>query len=185
MGYALAIAAIATMWSSFAAAKIKARQLTQTQDVEYGQGGLEILQGGSHQSGNDVDLGTMPDGRRRRAEGGEAVAIINKRATRKYRQELPIIIKSINQGTYSNDTYNYDNRNDIIKYIDKRIVEQLYTNAYTIDGITLSQNQPINNIDDLKKNVKKIAENSETRYYTDGRDLVIRYKNLTKRIIKR
>lgn len=185
VGYALAIAAIATMWSSFAAAKIKARQLTQTQDVEYGQGGLEILQGGSHQSGNDVDLGTMPDGRRRRAEGGEAVAIINKRATRKYRNELPSIIKSINQGTYSNDTYNYDNRNDIIKYIDKRIVEQLYTNAYTIDGITLSQNQPINNIDDLKKNVKKIAENSETRYYTDGRDLVIRYKNLTKRIIKR
>lgn len=185
VGYALAIAAIATMWSSFAAAKIKARQLTQTQDVEYGQGGLEILQGGSHQSGNDVDLGTMPDGRRRRAEGGEAVAIINKSATRKYRKELPSIIKSINQGTYSNDTYNYDNRNDIIKYIDKRIVEQLYTNAYTIDGITLSQNQPINNIDDLKKNVKKIAENSETRYYTDGRDLVIRYKNLTKRIIKR
>ena len=185
VGYALAIAAIATMWSSFAAAKIKARQLTQTQDVEYGQGGLEILQGGSHQSGNDVDLGTMPDGRRRRAEGGEAVAIINKNATRKYRKELPSIIKSINQGTYSNDTYNYDNRNDIIKYIDKRIVEQLYTNAYTIDGITLSQNQPINNIDDLKKNVKKIAENSETRYYTDGRDLVIRYKNLTKRIIKR
>lgn len=185
VGYALAIAAIATMWSSFAAAKIKARQLTQTQDVEYGQGGLEILQGGSHQSGNDVDLGTMPDGRRRRAEGGEAVAVINKRATRKYRKELPSIIKSINQGTYSNDTYNYDNRNDIIKYIDKRIVEQLYTNAYTIDGITLSQNQPINNIDDLKKNVKKIAENSETRYYTDGRDLVIRYKNLTKRIIKR
>ena len=185
VGYALAIAAIATMWSSFAAAKIKARQLTQTQDVEYGQGGLEILQGGSHQSGNDVDLGTMPDGRRRRAEGGEAVAIINKNATRKYRKELPSIIKSINQGTYSNDTYNYDNRNDIIKYIDKRIVEQLYTNAYTIDGITLSQNQPINNIDDLKKNVKKIADNSETRYYTDGRDLVIRYKNLTKRIIKR
>lgn len=185
VGYALAMAAIATMWSSFAAAKIKARQLTQTQDVEYGQGGLEILQGGSHQSGNDVDLGTMPDGRRRRAEGGEAVAVINKRATRKYRKELPSIIKSINQGTYSNDTYNYDNRNDIIKYIDKRIVEQLYTNAYTIDGITLTQNQPINNIDDLKKNVKKIAENSETRYYTDGRDLVIRYKNLTKRIIKR
>lgn len=179
VGYALAIAAIATMWSSFAAAKIKARQLTQTQDVEYGQGGLEILQGGSHQSGNDVDLGTMPDGRRRRAEGGEAVAIINKNATRKYRSVLPDIIKSINKGTYN------DEKNNMLRYIDKGSIEHLYSRAYITDGVTLNSNNRLTNIDDLKKDVKKIADNSDTQYYNDGTYLVIKYKNLTKRISKK
>ena len=179
MGYALAIAAIATMWSSFAAAKIKARQLTQTQDVEYGQGGLEILQGGSHQSGNDVDLGTMPDGRRRRAEGGEAVAIINKNATRKYRNVLPDIIKSINKGTYN------DEKNNMLRYIDKGSIEHLYSRAYITDGVTLNSNNRLTNIDDLKKDVKKIADNSDTQYYNDGTYLVKKYKNLTKRISKK
>ena len=179
VGYALAIAAIATMWSSFASAKIKARQLTQTQDVEYGQGGLEILQGGSHQSGNDVDLGTMPDGRRRRAEGGEAVAIINKNATRKYRNVLPDIIKSINKGTYN------DEKNNMLRYIDKGSIEHLYSRAYITDGVTLNSNNRLTNIDDLKKDVKKIADNSDTQYYNDGTYLVIKYKNLTKRISKK
>lgn len=179
VGYALAIAAIATMWSSFAAAKIKARQLTQTQDVEYGQGGLEILQGGSHQSGNDVDLGTMPDGRRRRAEGGEAVAIINKNATRKYRNVLPDIIKSINKGTYN------DEKNNMLRYIDKGSIEHLYSRAYITDGVTLNSNNRFANIDDLKKDVKKIADKSDTQYYNDGTYLVIKYKNLTKRISKK
>ena len=179
VGYALAIAAIATMWSSFAAAKIKARQLTQTQDVEYGQGGLEILQGGSHQSGNDVDLGTMPDGRRRRAEGGEAVAIINKNATRKYRNVLPDIIKSINKGTYN------DEKNNMLRYIDKGSIEHLYSRAYITDGVTLNSNNRLTNIDDLKKDVKKIADNSDTQYYNDGTYLVIKYRNLTKRISKK
>lgn len=179
VGYALAIAAIATMWSSFAAAKIKARQLTQTQDVEYGQGGLEILQGGSHQSGNDVDLGIMPDGRRRRAEGGEAVAIINKNATRKYRNVLPDIIKSINKGTYN------DEKNNMLRYIDNGSIEHLYSRAYITDGVTLNSNNRITNIDDIKKDVKKIADNSDTQYYNDGTYLVIKYKNLTKRISKK
>ena len=53
VGPALAIAAIATMWGSFAAAKIKAAQVT-SQSEEYGEGGIEFLEGGSHASGNDM-----------------------------------------------------------------------------------------------------------------------------------
>jgi hypothetical protein len=98
VGVGLAIAALSTMWASFAAAKIKARQAAGT--TEYGEGGLEFLDGGSHQSGDDVDLGTTEDGRPRRAEGGEMFAIINKRNTRKYRRQLPDIVRSLNQGTF-------------------------------------------------------------------------------------
>ena len=47
----------------FAASKIKAAQLAKqtggTGGTEtYGDGTVELLEGGSHQSGNDIDLGT-------------------------------------------------------------------------------------------------------------------------------
>lgn len=70
VGFPGAIPAIAIMWASFAASKIKAAQLAKQQET-YGEGTVELLSGGSHQSGNDIDLGTKPDGTRRRAEGGE------------------------------------------------------------------------------------------------------------------
>ena len=95
---ALAIAAIATMWGSFAAAKIRARQLTTE---KYGEGTVELLQGGSHASGHDIDLGTKPDGTRRRAEGGEYFAVINRRNSRRYGAMIPEVINSLNDGTFS------------------------------------------------------------------------------------
>lgn len=99
VGIALAIAGIATMWGSFAAAQVKARQVVKT---EYGDGGIEFLEGGSHASGNDIPIGTTKDGRSRRAEGGEALIIINKRNTRKYKDVLPGITKSLNSGRFEN-----------------------------------------------------------------------------------
>lgn len=157
VGHALAVAAIATMWGSFAAAKIKARQVTKAEDTTYGEGGMEFLDGGSHQSGNDVDLGTTPDGRRRRAEGGEAFAIINKTSTRKYRKALPSIIKSINQGTF----------------------EKKYIGAFSNDGVTISVNGTAFDSQQLEKDVKEIKEQGKHRYMLDGNGRIIeRYKNL-------
>ena len=157
VGHALAVAAIATMWGSFAAAKIKARQVTKAEDTTYGEGGMEFLGGGSHQSGNDVDLGTTPDGRRRRAEGGEAFAIINKTSTRKYRKALPAIIKSINQGTF----------------------EKKYIGAFSNDGVTISVNGTAFDSQQLEKDVKEIKEQGKHRYMLDGNGRIIeRYKNL-------
>lgn len=100
VGPALAVAAIASMWASFAAAKIKARQVTAASE-EYGEGGLEFLEGGSHASGHDIDLGVSNKHKKRmRAEGGEALAIINKQNTRKYRRVLPDVIESLNKGVF-------------------------------------------------------------------------------------
>lgn len=94
----LAIPAIALMWGAFLASKVKAKQLTTEQ---YGDGTVELLEGGSHQSGNDIDLGVKKNGVRRRAEGGEFFAVINKRSSRKYRKEIPSIINSLNNGTFT------------------------------------------------------------------------------------
>lgn len=101
VGPILAMAAIATMWTSFAAAKIKAAQVAGTANQEYGEGGLEFLEGGSHASGSDIDLQTRNShGRNMRAEGGEALAVINRRSTRKYKRQLPGIIDALNRGTF-------------------------------------------------------------------------------------
>lgn len=156
VGVALALAGIATMWGSFAAAKIKAREATRT---EYGEGGMEFLMGGSHQSGNDIDLGRTPDGRQRRAEGGEAFAIINKTSTRKYRKSLPGIIKSINNGTF----------------------ESKYLNAFGSDGISINVGAGGFNSRQLESDVREIKEQGKRRFILNGNgQMVETYKNLTR-----
>lgn len=97
-GMPWAIPVIALMWGAFAASKIKAKQV---ENEQYGEGTIELLEGGSHQSGNDIDLGTKKDGTKRRAEGGEFFAVINKRSSRKYRKEIPQIINSLNRGDFA------------------------------------------------------------------------------------
>lgn len=165
VGPALALAAIATMWTSFAVAKIKAKQVTASQSDEYGEGGLEFLEGGSHASGDDIDLGVKNKKKHRmRAEGGEALAIINKQRTRKYRKILPDVIDSFNKGTF----------------------EDKYLNAFgNSDRLNISLNS--NNSMDLSKiedDVRSIRKQNETRYYTMPDGTVIMQHRNVKRIIK-
>ena len=61
---------------------------------------MEFLQGGSHASGNDIPIGYTRDGKDRRAEGGEALAIIRKSPRLVNRKLLPGIIDSLNKGTF-------------------------------------------------------------------------------------
>lgn len=165
VGPALALAAIATMWTSFAVAKVKAKQVTASQSEEYGEGGLEFLEGGSHASGNDIDLGVENKKKRRmKAEGGEALAIINKQRTRKYRKILPDVIDSFNKGTF----------------------EDKYLNAFAnSEGLSISLNS--NNSIDLSKienDVQSIRKQNEIRYYTMPDGTVVMQRKNVKRIIK-
>ena len=165
VGPALALAAIATMWTSFAVAKVKAKQVTASQSEEYGEGGLEFLEGGSHASGNDIDLGVENKKKRRmKAEGGEALAIINKQRTRKYRKILPDVIDSFNKGTF----------------------EDKYLNAFgNSNRLNISLNS--NNSTDLSRiedDVRSIRKQNETRYYTMPDGTVIMQHRNVKRIIK-
>lgn len=167
LGFPLAIPAIATMWASFAASKIKAAQLAKnTSDTEeYGEGTVELLEGGSHQSGNDVDLGTKPDGTKRRAEGGEFFAVINKRNSRRFRKYIPDVINSLNNGTFAHK----------------------YLNAYGGDNLPLMVN--VSEKPDLRKlsdDVSAIRKRGERKIYTDACGNEIReYKNVRRRILKR
>lgn len=165
VGPALALAAIATMWTSFAVAKIKAKQVTASQSDEYGEGGLEFLEGGSHASGNDIDLGTNNSkGKRMRAEGGEALAIINKKRTRKYRKILPDVIDSFNKGTF----------------------EDKYLNAFAnSDGLSIALNANGNiDLSKIEDDVRSIRKQNEVKYYTMPDGTVVMQRKNVKRIIK-
>ena len=166
LGFPFAIPAIAVMWASFAASKIKAAQLAkQTGGTEtYGDGTVELLEGGSHQSGNDIDLGTKPDGTRRRAEGGEFFAVINKRSSRRFRKIIPDVINSLNNGTFAH------------KYL------KSYSDG---DGLTLNVTGQSPDLRNLSDDVREIKEQNRRRVYVDGDGNTIEsYKNL-KRKIKR
>lgn len=165
VGPALALAAIATMWTSFAVAKIKAKQVTASQSDEYGEGGLEFLEGGSHASGDDIDLGVRNKKKHRmRAEGGEALAIISKKRTRKYKKILPDVIDSLNKGTF----------------------EDKYLNAFaSSDGLSISLNSNGNmDLSKIEDDVRSIRKQNETRYYTMPDGTVIMQHRNVKRIIK-
>ncbi len=163
VGPILAATAIAAMWTSFAIAKVKARQVTASSEA-YGEGGLEFLEGGSHASGNDINLGTRnKKGKRMRAEGGEALAIISRKQTKRYRKVLPDIIDSLNKGIFED------------KYI------RAFDNS---EGISLfSMPGEGANLSKLESDVQSIRKQNEKRYFSlpDG-TVVIQHKNVTRKI---
>lgn len=156
--------AIAIMWASFAAAKIKAMQAVKGGTEKYGEGTVELLDGGSHQSGNDIDLGRKKDGTRRRAEGGEYFAIINKRSSRKYGRMIPDIVNALNAGTFT----------------------EKYMHAFpSADAIAVNVAGGGTDISGLSSDVRRIREQGERRTYTDAQgNVVMVYKNLTRRIVR-
>lgn len=166
VGPALALAAIATMWGSFAAAKIKAKQVTATASEEYGEGGLEILEGGSHASGNDIDLATKNSrGKNMRAEGGEALAIINKKQTRKYRKQLPGIVEALNKGTFEDKYVRAFEQGDALQ-------AQLIASQTNID---LSR---------VEQDVAEIKRQNSVKYYPVGDGSMLMIKGNVKCYIK-
>lgn len=163
LGFPFAIPAIAVMWASFAAAKIKAAQMSKAAggSESYGDGTVELLAGGSHQSGDDVDLGTKPDGRRRRAEGGEFFAVFNKRNSRRYRRLIPDVVRALNNGSF----------------------EKKYMNAYSgANGMTINVAGDNPDLRELQNDVREIKEMNRRRYIPTADGTIELYKNLRRKI---
>ena len=162
LGFPWAIPALAVMWGSFAAAKVQALSAVNAGTEKYGEGTVELLEGGSHQSGNDIDLGRKSNGTRRRAEGGEFFAVINKRNSRKYRDIIPDVINSLNQGTFA----------------------EKYLNAYDGGGVSVIAPQGTN-LSRVEAGIDRINDNLEkpTTFVDKNGNMVTIYKNV-KRVIK-
>ena len=145
----LALPASATLFGTFAAAKIKAFQATKL----FSQGGYEILDGGSHSSGRDVPLFTGRDGVQRRAEGGEGMAIFSRQATRKYGAALPDLVQAINRGEFEG------------KYA---------AMAHATDGIRMGGNVVNVNTAGVESRLDALRRDNRERTYTDGKGRTVR-----------
>jgi len=150
----LAIGMVAVMWGTFLAAQAKAQQLGK-KSSSYGEGGYEFLEGGSHASGKDIPIGMTKEGKERKAEGGEFMAIIRKDKTRKYKNRLPDIVNSLNKGIFD-ERYGGSMKNNLV---------------YSVNTA--------NDMTTLEKEVRAIREQGERKTYYINGVKIVKYKNLT------
>ena len=156
LSFPAALPAIGIMWGSFIAAKIRAAQLTKK---KFAKGGLEIIGGGSHASGNDTYLGFQSEGKAAYGERGEAHMILNKKRTAQYKNVLPTIFNSLDQG-------NFDK---IFNAHDSAIKADIkYNNSLSTDK--------------MENELMRIRKQGEISYYNDNGVTVRRYRNKTTRI---
>lgn len=153
LGFPLALPAIAVMWGSFVAAKVRAASLARD---NFREGGFEILQGGSHQSGRDIPLGVR-NGRERRAEGGEGLAIFSKASMSRYGGQIPEIVTAINTGSF----------------------EALYSRITQAGRPNVVVAAPSVNTRGMEGELARIRQQGERRMFTDGRGRRVEiYRNL-------
>lgn len=194
IGQALAIAAIATMWGSFAAAKIQAAQLANAKT--YGEGGTEYINyGGSHASGNDVDFGRTKDGRARRIEKGEVVSVINKKNVEKYGvSRIENIINALNNGTFekqyissksasilsSKSASILSNKSSLVESTERNNIADMYSLAFSMLGLPTEGGADLSTIE---KGIKTLVSQNEVRVVPTpyGR---IEYRGNNTRIIR-
>ena len=157
-----AIPLTAVLLGSFAAAKIQAFQ--SIRQTKFKEGGVMLLEGGSHESGHDVNLGIGPDGSNLRAEGGEYFAVINKRSSRKYGSQIPAVVNALNSGMFED------------RYIKTSDAVGLLPQVIRADNGTAVD------LSSLEGGVDALVKQGESRWSTEGEWRVMRYKNLTRRV---
>lgn len=154
---------LALMWGTFAYAKTKAYQAS-TKSIKFKEGGVMLLDGGSHESGHDVNLGIGPDGSNLRAEGGEYFAVINKRSSRKYGSQIPAVVNALNSGMFED---RYIKTSDAIGMLPQVIRAD--------DGTMVDLSR-------VESGVSELVKQGESRWTVEGEYRVMRYKNLTRRV---
>lgn len=157
-----AIPLTAVLLGAFAAAKVQSFQAINS--TKYREGGVMLLEGGSHQSGHDVNLGIGPDGSNLRAEGGEYFAVINKRNSRRYGSEIPNIVNALNSGMFED---RYIKTSDAMGMLPRIIKAD--------DGSTVD-------LSAVESGVGALVKQGERTWSTEGEYRVMRYKNLTRRV---
>ena len=124
-----------------------------------------LLEGGSHQSGHDVNLGIGPDGSNLRAEGGEYFAVINKRNSRRYGSEIPNIVNALNSGMFED------------RYIKTSDAMGMMGNV----GLMGNVGEAVD-LSAVESGVDALVKQGESRWSVEGEYRVMRYKNLTRRV---
>ena len=163
VGPALGIAAVAAMWALFASAKSRAAQAAQ-----YGKGGFEVLEGGSHASGHDIDLGVNNRrGRRMHAEGREGLGIFS--------------ISAMNH-------YGTKNIEQWVKDVNNKEFETNVGRTLTIErglGLHKTTIMPRTNLHRLESAVERLVAASDRRQYVEADGTVVEQSKYGTTRIKR
>lgn len=154
---------LAVMWGAFSYAKIKAFQESQ-KSIKFKEGGVMLLEGGSHESGHDVNLGIGPDGSNLRAEGHEFFAVFNKPSSSKYHKEIPAVVNAFNRGVFED------------KYIKTSDAIGLLPQVVKADDGTMVD------LSRVESGVSELVKQGETSYSVVGDYMEIRYKNRVRRV---
>ena len=160
----LAASLLGLMWGSFGYAKIKAYQAS-TKSIQFREGGVMLLNGGSHESGHDVNLGIGPDGSNLRAEGGEYFAVINKRNSRKYGSEIPAVVNALNSGMFED---RYIKTSDAVG-----LMGSMGRMGNMGEAVDLSA---------VESGVGELVKQGESKWTVEGEYRVERYKNRVRRV---
>lgn len=158
----VAIPLAATLLGAFSYAKLSA--LSQIRSTKYREGGVMLLEGGSHESGHDVNLGIGPDGSNLRAEGHEYFAVFNKPSSSKYHKEIPAVVNAFNRGVFEDK---YIKTSDAVGLLPRVVATD---NGHNVD------------LSAVESGVGQLVKQGERSWSTEGEYRVIRYKNLTRRI---
>ena len=158
----VAIPLTGVLLGAWGAAKMSA--LNSIKSTKYREGGVMLLEGGSHQSGHDVNLGIGPDGSNLRAEGGEYFAVINKRNSRRYGSEIPNIVNALNSGMFED---RYIKTSDAMGMLPRVVATD---NGHNVD------------LSAVESGVGALVKQGERTWSTEGEYRVMRYKNLTRRV---
>ena len=158
----VAIPLTGVLLGAWASAKVSA--LNSIKSTKYREGGVMLLEGGSHQSGHDVNLGIGPDGSNLRAEGGEYFAVINKRNSRRYGSEIPNIVNALNSGMFED---RYIKTSDAMGMLPRIIKAD--------DGSTVD-------LSAVESGVGALVKQGERTSWVEGNYRYERYKNLTRKI---
>ena len=159
----LAIAAIATMWGSFIAAKAKAAEVSK-----YGDGDVQLVGGGSHASGHDTLLGYSLQGKEMRVENGEVVGIIPRRSVKRLgEQNVLNTMRALRDGTFEANA---------VKMMD------INRNA----GNIMIAAQGKVDLSKVERSLNNIDRRGETQTYVDAQGNIIEKKsNGTTKYIRR
>jgi hypothetical protein len=155
---------LGVMWGAFSYAKVKAYQ-SAAKNIKFREGGVMLLEGGSHESGHDVNLGVGPDGSNLRAEGGEYFAVFNRRSSRRYGGRIPEVVNAINRGVFEERFVRVADA--VGRMGEVGVVGNMG------EGTDLSR---------LESGVSELVRQGERAWSTEGEYRVMRYKNLTRRV---
>lgn len=156
---------LGVMWGAFSYAKVKAYQ-SAAKNIRFREGGVMLLEGGSHESGHDVPLGVGPAGSNLRAEGGEYFAVFNRRSSRRYGGRIPEVVNAINRGVFEE------------RYI--KTSDAIGAMAAVAGG--RAENGSAVDLGAIESGVSELVKQGERAWSTEGEYRVMRYKNLTRRV---